>query len=50
MLKEEDRNIKQKSERASNIVDIVEKIYYPNIEICDWDNINCNDCKISNGK
>ena len=18
--------------------------------LCDWDNINCNDCKISNGK
>ena len=39
MLKEEDRNINQKCERSSNIVDVVEKIYNPNIEICDWENI-----------
>lgn len=37
MLKEEDRNITEKSNRSSNIIEVVEKVYSPNIEICDWD-------------
>ncbi len=46
MLKEEDRNIKEKSNRASNIIEVVEKVYYPNIEICDWDVTKNNLVKI----
>lgn len=39
MLKEEDRNIKLKSNRPADIIEVVEKIYNPNIEICEWDKI-----------
>lgn len=46
MLKEEDRNIKEKRNRSSNIIEVVEKVYYPNIEICDWDITKNNLVKI----
>ena len=36
MLKEEDRKIIQKSDRPSNVIEVVEKIYNPTIEIYNW--------------
>lgn len=39
MLKEEDRKIIQKHDRPASVIEVVEKIYNPNIEICNWDEI-----------
>ena len=39
MLKDEDRKINPKSDRPSNVVEVVEKIYNPTIEIYNWSEI-----------
>ena len=39
MLKEEDRQIKEKNDRPLSIIEVVEKIYNPNIEIYNWSEI-----------
>ncbi len=39
MLKEEDRKIIQKSDRPSNVIEVVEKIYNSTIEIYNWSKI-----------
>lgn len=39
MLKEEDRKINKKYDRPASVIEVVEKIYFPNIEICNWEEI-----------